>query len=61
MAGLPRAKVAVQNATATLDLNGFSETIGGLYGAGQVTNSAAAAVVLGISGAGDFSGQLIDG
>ena len=46
---------------AALDLNGFSETIGGLYGAGQVTNSAAAAVVLGISGAGDFSGQLVDG
>ena len=46
---------------ATYDLNGFSDTIGGLYGAGLVTNSSATATVLGISGWGDFSGQLVDG
>ena len=46
---------------ATYDLNGFSDTIGGLYGAGLVTNSAATATVLGISGWGDFSGRILDG
>ncbi len=50
--------------TATFDLNGFSDTVGALFGTGLVTSSAAGKVTITVGGTGNsasFNGLIQDG
>ena len=56
---------AVLTNNATLDLNGFSQNIGALYGSGVITNSSASSLILssqaGAVDGGTYSGRIDEG